>query len=248
MRDQKGKTIMNPPAPNVPTSRAPASEPLSHRVHGRITTSAGTPVAGANVQAFEIALRSESLLGSATTDAAGQYEIRYPLSSLHHHTEGSGDLVVKVAALAGWLPAVSPVWFNAPADAEVNLTLTAAALPTGLDVISQLVAPLLEGMRVENLTEDSEHQDLTFLAGDTGLSKATLTRVVLAHQLAQKLPPRELWFALLSGGVFRIYETQDLEAQPEANLSSLSTLDAATVQNALARSWNSGEISEALRE
>ncbi|HEX4959442.1 MAG TPA: neuraminidase-like domain-containing protein [Thermoanaerobaculia bacterium] len=238
---------MNPQDPNVSNSSNPLPEPASHRVHGRITTT-GAPVAGAAVQAFEIALRSESLLGSATTDAAGQYEIRYPVSSLHPHTDGSADLAVKVAGVAGWLPTVSSVWYNAPADAEVNLTLTAASVPTGLEAIEQRVTPLLEGMRVENLAEDGEHQDLTFLAGDTGLNKATLFRFVLAHQLAQESPPRELWFALLGSGALRIDETQDLAAQREAILNRLSSLDAATVRKALARSWNSGEISESLRE
>src|SRR5436309_541970 len=161
---------MNPQEPNVPNSSTHFLEPASRRVHGRITTPAGAPVAGAAVQAFEIALRSESPLGTANTDAAGQYEIQYSPSSLHPHTDGSADLAVKVAGVAGWLPAVSAVWFNAPADAEVNLTLTAAEAPTGMEAIEQRVAPLLEGMRVENLTEDGEHKDLTFLAGDTGLS------------------------------------------------------------------------------
>src|SRR6185295_3376940 len=109
---------MNPQAPEVSTSSAPLPEPASHRVHGRITTAAGKPVDGAAVQAFEIALRSESSLGTAKTDAAGQYEIQYSPGSLHPHTEGSAALVVKVAGGEGWLPAVSPVWFNAPADAE----------------------------------------------------------------------------------------------------------------------------------
>lgn len=219
-------------------------------VRGRVTTAAGKPVGGVTVQAFDRDLRSESLLGKATTGAAGRYEMRYGTEAFGLFEKGGADLVVKVLATDGKLLGASSVLFNAPPEAEVDVTLLAEALPTPtlFEEIKKELEPLLAGLEVEDLEEGEAHQDLSFLAGETGFEKRILARFVMAHKLARRAIQAEFWFALLGGSIFQFTETQSLEAQLTAFLDSLPSLDAAAVRKALTRAFNQKEIPESLRE
>jgi hypothetical protein len=144
-------------------------------------------------------------------------------------------------------PASSAIIFNAKPDETIDLVVPLED-PSEYEALDEKVTPLLGKTPLTDLREDAKHQDVSFLAGGTGHDKATLIRFVLAHQLAQKQLPEEFWFALLSGGAFRLDETQDLEAQRQAISSSLALLDAATVRNALTYSLDRGVVGAAFRD
>ena len=103
--------------------------------------------------------------------------------------KGSADLVVKVFAADGSLLAASPVLFNAPPSAEVDITIPAEVRqpPSLFEKIGQALEPLLGRLKVEELEEDKRHQDLSFLSGETGFDKSVLARFVMAHKLAQRI-------------------------------------------------------------
>ena len=63
---------------------------------------------------------------------------------------------------------------------------------------------------MEELEEDGQHQDLSFLSGETGFEKDVLARFVMAHKLAQQGIQAEFWFALLGGSFFQFTENQSL--------------------------------------
>jgi hypothetical protein len=237
-------------------------------VKGTISRADGVPFLRGMVRAFDRDLRSEERLGECATDAAGRYEIRYRAEQFRRREKGSADLVIKVfpadnsplAVLArrpsspdGTLQAaaplaVSPVRFNAPAVAEIDLTIAAETLapPALFEKIEQAVEPLREGLQVQQLEEDAQHQDVSFLSGETGFAKNDIARFVVAHKLAQlstqpSIPP-EFWFALLGGSFFQSTEAQSLQDALTTTLQSLSSLDAAAVRKALARSLNQHEI------
>ena len=221
-----------------------------HEVKGTVRLADGSPAAGVKVSAFDRDLRVEQLLGQSQTNRDGSYRIQYSADAFTKAEGGSADLVVKAFASDGSLLAASPVLFNAPPSAEVDLTIPAEVRqpPTLFEKIEQALAPLLEGLKVEELEEDKEHQDLSFLSGETGFDKNVLARFVLAHKLAQQGIQAEFWFVLLGGSFYEYTENQSLTEQLPAVLDALPSLDAAAVRKALIRGFNEKEIPEAFQE
>ena len=132
----------------------PPQEP--QQVKGTVQLSDGFPAAGVKVSAFDRDLRSEQALGQSQTDNQGFYQIQYFARQFRKREKGSADLVVKAFAADGSLLAASPVLFNAPPSAEVDVTIPAEVLqpPTLFEKIGQALAPLLEDLKVEELEED----------------------------------------------------------------------------------------------
>lgn len=251
----QSKTVRNAPADLLLNVQLPVAQdvPLptaQFLVRGQVRLADGNPVAGAMVRAYDKDLRSEHLLGEGITGRDGSYEIHYSARKFRRAEKGSADLVVKAFAADGSLLAASPVLFNAPPSAEVDLTIPAEnQLPLTLfEKIGRALAPLLEGLKVEELEEDKEHQDLSFLSGETGFEKNILARFVMAHKLAGHSLRPEFWFSLLGGSFFQFAENKSLEEQLAAILDSLSSLDSATVRKTLTRALDQKDIPEAFRE
>jgi hypothetical protein len=196
------------------------------------------------VSAFDRGLRSEQALGQSQTDERGLYQIRYSRDQLPGAGKRSADLLIKAFSAEGSLLAAAPVLFNAPAVAQVDLTLPAAEAPPAslFEAISQAIAPLLENLKVADLEEDQQHQDLSFLHGETGLETAALARFAVAHRLAAQAIQAEFWFALLGGSQYTYAEGRSLADQAATALEAALGLDAAAVRKALVRSFNLKEI------
>ena len=228
----------------------PGEEQPTYVVKGMVRLSDGLPASGVKASAFDRDLRSEQTLGESQTDKKGFYQIQYSASQFRKTEKGSADLVVKAFAPDGTLLAASPVLFNAPTVAEVDLTIPAEKQRplTLFERIGRDLNPLLEGLRLEELEEDEQHQDLSFLSGETGIGKDVLARFVIAHRLAQQGIQAEFWFALLGGSFYQYTEKQNLKEQLAIVLEALPSLDAAAVRKALTVSFNQKEISEAFRE
>src|SRR5689334_3502640 len=97
-------------------------EPAAFVVRGQITHVDGTPVAGAQVQAFDKDMRSEQPLGQpAVTDAGGAYEIAYRASEFTRAEKLTADLIVRIAGQANTPTVSSPIIFNASPTEVVNL-------------------------------------------------------------------------------------------------------------------------------
>jgi hypothetical protein len=219
-------------------------------VKGAVRLSDGSPASGVAVSAFDRDLRFEQLLGQGQTDKDGSYKIQYFANLSGGREKESADLVVKATAADGALLVASRVLFNAPASAEVDLIIPADALqpPPLFEKIGRELAPLLGELKAGELEEDEQHQDLSFLSGETGFEKDVLARFVLAHKLARQGIDAEFWFALLSGSIFTFDEKRSLADQSETILDSLPSLDAAAARKSLTRSLERREISEASRE
>ena len=210
-------------------------------VRGTIRRADGSPVTGLQVAAFDRDLRSEHVLGRSTTDRDGSYRIPYDLSAQDGADSGSADIVVRAYGARDALLATSPVLFNAPASAVIDLTIPTAVLPplSQFEAVAKTINPLLDGATIEELEEDATHQDISFLAGETGLDKTLLARFALAHRLAEKELPAEFWFVLL-GGKFYDWAAGKTVAEQLANVSrALASLDAAAVHKVDSRSVKS---------
>ncbi|HYS49661.1 MAG TPA: peptidoglycan-binding protein, partial [Xanthobacteraceae bacterium] len=221
----------------------------AYTVKGHVRLADGTPLPRIKVSAFDRDLRSEQPLGEAETDAAGLYQIRYGEPQFRAAELGSADLVVKAFAADGALLASSPIVFNAPALAEVDLVVAAAARrpPSLFEKIAAAFAPLLGDIKVEELDEDDKHQDLTFLAGETGFGKATLARFIFAHRLTRPGLPPEFWFALLGGPFVSYVETLSLRRQLPMLLDTLTSIDGAAARKALDASFAQNDVPASLQ-
>jgi hypothetical protein len=233
----------------------PSTEEPEYKVSGTVRFADGSPAIGFPVSAFDRDLRNEQPLRPSLTqdqpqtDKTGHYEIPYFARQFRNREKGSADIVVKVFGAQGTLLATSPILFNAPQIAELDVTIPAEALqPPALFVrIERELRPLLEGLTIEELEEDQEHQDLTFLTGETGFEKSDLARFVLAHLLVDLGIQAEFWFALLGRSFYQFAEDQSLKEQLAGVLEALPTLDADAVSKALAVGLGQGEISETFR-
>src|SRR6266487_641450 len=241
------------PAETIDLVIEPAPErPLA--VQGQVLAAQadGPPVAvagGLVVRAFDRDLRAEELLGETTTDK-GRYQIRYGPDQASGAEEGSADLVVKAFDANGSLLVASPVLFNAPPLAEVDLTipLERSPSPALFDRLQTAVVPLLGELPVDQLEEGEEHQDLTFLAGETGYARALLGRFALAQRLARMGIQPEFWFALLGSAPLGYAEDQSLDENLSRTSNALASLDAAAAGRALERSFAQRELDPALHQ
>ncbi len=223
----------------------------TRRVYGVVRDARGDPLTGVTVEAFDRDLRSEQSLGKSQTNRRGHYEIQYHVRQSSERERGNDDLVVKAFAEEGSLLATSSVLYNAPPDAQLDLSVPAEVLqpPTLFERIDRALPPLLPvGLKVEELEEDQRHQDLSFLSGETGFEKETLARFVIAHKLAEQAIRAEFWFALLGGSFCEYTEEQSLTEQLEAVLDALPSLDAAAAYKSLVRAFNEREIPGAFQE
>ena len=210
---------------------------------GVVTNANGATLPDLPVRAYAIGLRSEEPLGRSLTAGDGRYEISY-------FARGANDAVnvlVRVFAAGSNADGValvqSSIIFNAPPVAQCNLTVSAAALPPPslFENTAQRLLPALKDLNLERLAEDEQHQDLTFLAGSTGIDRALVARFVGAHRLPEELPP-EFWFALL-GTPFKDYRAdRSFADQLMALGKSLFLIDAAVVRKSLMRALDRHEI------
>jgi hypothetical protein len=151
-------------------------------VRGTIRRGDGKPIDGATVTAYDRDLRKKQVLGEATTALDGRYEIRYGLETFLRAEKGSADLLVSVSSAEG--SASSGIVFNAKDEETIDLVV--ADRRSEYARIAAAIPPLLQGQDVglTELRENDEHQDFTFLAGETGEDAGHIELFVVAERLS----------------------------------------------------------------
>jgi len=170
-------------------------------VRGEVRQADFSLAAGFLVRAFDKDLRHEEPLGQAVTGDDGKYEIRYTAAQFRRSEKDAADLVVRVYDSRqdeAESVAASPIIFNAQPIETVNLTLGDKEF-RGPSEYEQLVAeltPLLDGVAIRDLTEDEEHQDVTFLSNESGQDPDRIVYLILAHRLQNRTGlPAEVFYA-----------------------------------------------------
>ena len=148
-------------------------------------TTAGVPARGILVKAVDKDLRSEQLLGEAVTNASGDYRIRYTSDRFRRAEKATADLVVRAYRDAEDKGVASPVLFNAPTDAVVDMVVRRVGL-TEFELLSEELRPLMDGVGFDEITESEEHQDVTFLSGETGRDTAQIVDFAISHRHSVK--------------------------------------------------------------
>lgn len=163
-------------------------------VKGRVVQVDGKPFVKAIVQAHDLDLRSDQLLGRTVTDNTGRYEISYTSSQFTRAEKESADLVVRAykdenAIAANELIASSAIVFNAKEIETIDLVAGNAELrgPSEYEQLEVELIPLLQGVppapNVEAATLNDE--DIAFLAGETGLDLQHISFFAAAAKLGK---------------------------------------------------------------
>jgi len=188
------------PTPCLEPKPEPARPPGPFIVQGQVRRADGSVLASAPVLAVDKDLRHEEPLGDALTDNCGRYKIIYTADQIRRAEKGSADLIVRVLNRDGTVLIASPIVFNASPVATVDLTVGGEYQgPSEYDQLLNEITPLLEDLPLAEVTEDDEHHDITFLAGETGEDPQHIAFLILAHRLARQteLPPEAFY------GLFR---------------------------------------------
>lgn len=187
-------------------------------VHGTVVDETGRPLPGLQVRAFDRDLRDEEPLGQSSTDAQGRYQIAYTAAQFRRAEKASADLRVRVLSTDGKAElAVFTTVFNAPAQAQVDLTVAADKLNTDSEWerYGRELAPLLGFGSIEPPTQGNTNtplqpheltdEDLDFVHGETGIDLAHLRMLRQAArwaiEFAQHKLPAEAFYALLRQGL-----------------------------------------------
>jgi hypothetical protein len=162
---------------------APLAAPDQFVVHGQITYANGAGAKGMLVRAYDKDLRSEQLLGEASTALDGAYSISYSYSKFALAEAGTADLRISVCNADGREIASSPIRFNAKTDETINVVLPATVSGSSeYEGLLAAVTPLLQGVALQDLTGD----DLIFLTGDLSVD---LQKVLCLRESAKQAKP-----------------------------------------------------------
>jgi len=145
-------------------------EPKEFVVRGVVKDETGVPQSGLQVRAVDVDLRREEVLGQATTDSDGHYEITYTPQQFARAEKKTADLVVRVYNSEENELVASSIHYNAPDTTTVDLTIH-----SGLSEFERLYAEIAPLLKIDNVAlTDLTEDDITFLAGETGCDKAWL--------------------------------------------------------------------------
>lgn len=178
---------------NLPAEKPePDGKPQPFKVAGLVRRVDGTPLVGALVRAFDKDLRSEECLTETTTDEAGRYEIIYTAAQFRRAEKASADLRISVCNEDGRELVSSAIIFNARPEETVDLTVGGEYRgPSEYEAMIAEITPVLQDVPLHELTE----QDITFLAGDTGLEAQRLTWLAESARLAREAElPTEMFY------------------------------------------------------
>lgn len=219
-------------------------------VHGSIKLADGSPAPGFLVGAFDRDLRNEQRLGTTRSGADGGYKIQYSSSQFENPESGSADIVLKVFANDHVVQATSAVLFNAPTSAQIDVTIPRAVVepPSLFDRIRIAVEPNLGRLQIAQLEENDQNQDVSFLAGETGIEFSLVARFVLAHKLTAKGMTPVFWFALTGGDLLQRAQDQTLDGQLQMVLDEIPKFDALTIRKRVLSSISEAEIPSSARE
>ncbi len=148
---------------------------------GVVRQSDTTAVERAVVRAFDADFRSAELLGEDITDSEGRYAIAYSAEQFASIERESADLLVRVFDPAGrQLLAESPILFNAPSRAVVDLVVEARRR-SEYEKYMAVIEHLARDVSPADFTPD----DLAFLRSETRIDGRRLAFLTVGHKHAQ---------------------------------------------------------------
>lgn len=198
-----------------------AQEKNQFKVLGTVVDGNNVRLGNLLVKAFDRDLRSEQPLGECFTNADGAWVINYSAAKFSRAEKAGADIGVRVYTRDGatllYEPTINDILFNAPAVAEINITVR-TALPTKeneFDSIVRAITPLIEKVAIGELQENQQLPDITFLKNETGIEEQKLDYCVVAHRLGNesKMDPAFFYGLLRENTLLKFDITQALQVR-----------------------------------
>ncbi|MEV7099475.1 neuraminidase-like domain-containing protein [Amycolatopsis sp. NPDC051045] len=146
------------------------------------------PATGVTVRVFDRDMRADQQLGEpAVSGVDGFYQIAYTPDQAKDAEAGTADVVVRAYQGQTQLtdPPMADTEFNAGPLVAITVRLAVAVAPeeTEYERIMRVLRPLVGKVALTELAEDKDHQDLTFLSGETRIAAAKIEHVAVAQRL-----------------------------------------------------------------
>ncbi|MFE2998005.1 neuraminidase-like domain-containing protein [Nocardia sp. NPDC059246] len=175
-------------------------------VVGQVLDPDQNPVPHTQIRALDRDLRTSQLLGDAATGDDGCYRVRYTPERAQQLEIGTADVYVQARHRDRVLyeTPLEQTIFNAPALVSITVSLPTRVAPeqSEFERLTRLIEPMLVQLSWNDLTEDGEHRDITFLAGESGADFDRITSLVLAHRMSTTIDiPPYFFYAVFTQGV-----------------------------------------------
>ncbi|PQJ26818.1 hypothetical protein BSZ35_17950 [Salinibacter sp. 10B] len=175
------------------------------RVFGQVTRADEGPGAGLTVKAYDRDLRSEQLLGTATTNQDGHYAIGYTPDAFRRAEKENADLRLRVYNDSGRELSVAlsgeeqDTVFNAQPSQKVDIEVTDPHVESSLyERLRSDIDPLLEGVSLRDLT----NEDIDFLLHEVGRPRKYIGYVADDARLRMEANvPEGVFFGLAMQGI-----------------------------------------------
>jgi hypothetical protein len=151
-----------------------------YSVHGMITGVEGQEISYAEVILSLLRIREPRILASGRANEEGHYHLSSKLPD-----DVPGRLLLVVEARSDKLD--EPLR-SAPVEAKPDLEIDLQAAPkddSELAGLLRAVDPLLDGMKLADIVESSEHHDIAFLAQETSKSNEQIMQLAVAARLQE---------------------------------------------------------------
>lgn len=167
------------------------------KVSGNISNHRYEPVPGVIVKAFNKDIRSEEFLGETLTNDKGIYKIYYNIDSLAANKKDAADLLLRVLNETGqqlYESSLTEIIWNAAKETTCDIQLKNYKVNffSEFEFILNKLQPLMGNLAIKELTENGQHNDVSFLTAKTGFSFLHLEYFILSHRLSSthKIAPQ----------------------------------------------------------
>ena len=169
------------------------AEESRYHVHGVVTNADGKEASRVEVILWWQRIRGRVRLADGKASEEGAYSLRYRMPD-----DAPGKVLLVVEAKGGkLLKSIESAQTAAAPDLTVNLTAPPQD-PSQYGKLLNSVTPLLQDVELLGVVENDAHQDISFLAAETGNPKEQIMRLVLSAHLEQAFKiTAPSWFAFL---------------------------------------------------
>jgi hypothetical protein len=159
-------------------------------VQGIVSGANNQKLAKLLVKAFDRDMRSEAFLGECLTDRQGKYKISYLAEQFNLAEKETADLLMRVFTAGGkhllFETDLEEVRFNAADNETIDIVIRGEipAEENDFDSIVREISGLIGKVKINELRDDDEHRDVSFLSKETGIAAEKLEHLVVAHRLS----------------------------------------------------------------
>jgi hypothetical protein len=158
----------------------------TYTIVGTVSSPTSASVGALQVQVVDKNVGGDIVLGSATTDALGNFRANLILSpaSLAARLKSQPDLQARVWSGSTFL-AASVVAYNATSPVRLDVVLLASAILVSEYETLMSSLGTSTSVRLGNLQENGDRQDITYLANKSGWDARAVAMAALADQFSQ---------------------------------------------------------------